>query len=111
MSLNRMASTGIVKFVLVIHFSVVKIKIRNFLEIFEVSEIFQLVSCYLKVDNIDVAANEKYNKVEVTLDNSDPEKTSINYHSELTSDKALQRAKVYLKINKQFAFIELLFHR
>lgn len=55
---------------------------------------FQLASCYLKIDHIDLAANEKYNKVKVSLDNSDPEKTAINYHSELTSEKPLQRAKV-----------------
>lgn len=88
-----MALTRIAKFLLVVHISVSKLNTLKFvLKI----EMFQLASCYLKVDNIEIAANEKYNKVEVTLDNSDPEKTAINYHSQLTSDKPLQRAKVPL---------------
>lgn len=49
---------------------------------------------YLKVDQIDVFANEKFNRVNVTLDNSDPEKTLINYFSQLTTKKDLLRMKV-----------------
>lgn len=49
---------------------------------------------YLKVDQLDVVANENINKVNVSLDNSDPEKTSISFFSQLITDKEMLRAKV-----------------
>lgn len=84
---------GIVKIVLVVNISV---GARTFLCFLLTIENFKFMSCYLKIDHIDVAANEKYNTVKVSLDNSDLEKTAINYHSELTSNKPLQRAKVHI---------------
>ncbi|CRL02684.1 CLUMA_CG015947, isoform A [Clunio marinus] len=39
-------------------------------------------------------ANEKFNKLNLTLDNSDPERTLINYTSRLTYEKGIARAKI-----------------
>lgn len=64
---------------------------------------------YLKVDKLEAEANEKFNKVNVSLDNSDPEKTAINFFSQLTTDKPLVRAKVsiFTMTNFNFCFKKL----
>lgn len=69
-------------------------KVENSWTIFKWLNQNQFQIGYLKVDQIDVAANEKYNQVNVSINNDDPEKTLINYHSELTSEVPIQRAKV-----------------
>jgi hypothetical protein len=56
----------------------------------------------LKVDQLDVVANEKVNKVTVSLNNSDPEKTSMSFFSQLITDKEMLRAKVSHRIQAAF---------
>lgn len=74
----------------------IKLCVRNFSKLFQKFFFLEIILqfAYLKVDQIDAVANEKFNTVNVSVDNSDPEKTFINFRSQLTTDKELVRAKV-----------------
>lgn len=55
----------------------------------------------MKIDELEIIANKNFCKVNYSIDNSDPEITTLNFHGQILSEKFLSRAKVSFRISSR----------